>query len=887
MTTRTILLALLTWASALPLAAQIPDAGGTARVAELLRGLDGVKRVLVIAAHPDDEDTALLTALARGQGAEAAYLSLTRGEGGQNLIGPELFEGLGAIRTGELLAARRLDGARQFFTRAFDFGFSKNAEEALALWPRQQLLADVVWVVRTYRPQVIVSVFSGTPADGHGQHQAAGIMAREAFRAAGDPGRFPEQLVRGVEVWQPDKLYQLLRGRTQGDTTRVVTGAVDPVTGRSWFQIAMESRSQHRSQDMGVPQTLGPAASVLDLVRSAPDLEADPTLWAGVDTALTAIAGDAPAAAMNPLGEYRERIAEARSALVPGDPSSALPALLGAADALARARAGAIGGSTLRAELTRRTERMQEAVLAAASVVVDARASRDRLVPGETFRVDLEVWNAGGVAATDVTPSVALPAGARARPVRPPELRGRFGPPTADESAPLEPLGDWADAAQGVARTVEAGAFERWSFEVELPDSVPLSRLYYLERPRTGAMYQWPAEPSEWALPRDPERFPARVALTLAAEGHRATVAWEGAVDYRGVNPARGEYRQPVLILPALSVALDPGVLVWPLDRREPRIVNVTLESHAPDARAGRVRLEMPEGWTAEPEEAAFRLERAGSRATFAFQVVPPASVAEGESAIRALATVTDGPTYDEAVQLIDYEHIQRVALFDPARSLLRAFPVQVAQGRSVGYVMGTGDAGPAAIRELGIEPHLITTEDLASGDLGRFDVIVLGVRAYEARPDLIQYNETVLDWVRGGGVLISQYNQYTYNEPGIAPWPVEIRRPHDRVTDETAAVRFLEPDNPVLTQPNALGPPDFEGWVQERGLYFAESWDPRYQPVFRIGDPGEDPLEGSVLLAPVGEGAFVYTGLSFFRQLPAGVPGAYRLLANLLAWHP
>ncbi|MEZ4417321.1 MAG: PIG-L family deacetylase [Gemmatimonadota bacterium] len=884
-----LLLLLLAWAETRPLAAQIPDAGGATRVAELLRGLDGVKRVLMIGAHPDDEDTSLLAALARGQGVEAAYLALTRGEGGQNLIGPELFEGLGVVRTGELLAARELDGAHQFFTRAFDFGFSKSADEALALWPREKLLADVVWVVRTYRPQVIVSVFTGTPADGHGQHQAAGIMAQEAFVAAADPQRFPEQLQLGARPWQASKLYGGVWRNPEGASVTVATGVIDPLSGRSYYQIAMASRSQHRSQDMGVAQILGPSESGLALMNQAAGVEVGSTLFAGVDTALVSLADASRMSGEGAahLRAYRQGVQAAEDALRPEEPSQALPGLLAAVRHLELARAAASSGSALSDELAFRSGRLDEAALAAAGVVVDARSSRDRLVPGETFRVDLEVWNGGAWTATGVAPEIELPEGARARPVVPPPPPRRFGPPEADAARGERTLGDWSSRARGEARTLAAGAFERWSFEIELPSDAPFSRLYYLERPRTGAMYQWPDDPQEWGSPRNREAFPVDVPLTFTAGDETAAVRWKGAVQYRGVNPARGEQREPVLILPAVSVALDPGVLVWPLDRRDPRTVQVTLESHAPDVQDGTVRLELPAGWTAEPESWPYRLERTGSRASFAFEVVPPAAIREGEQTIHAFATASDGRAFAEAVTLVDYEHIRRNVLLRPSDAILRTFPVKVAQGLTVGYVMGTGDSGPAAIRELGIEPHLITTDDLAAGDLGRFDVIVLGVRAYEARPDLVQYNESVLDFVRRGGVLISQYNQYDYTRPGIAPYPVQISRPHDRVTDETAAVRLLQPDHPLVATPNRIGPSDFEGWVQERGLYFLGEWDDHWTPLLEMADPGEEPKQGSLLVSRVGEGLYVYTGLAFFRQLPAGVPGAYRLLANLISVRP
>ncbi len=879
---RALLLALIAWTGLTvgggPAAAQAPDAGGVARVAELLRGLDGVKRVLMIGAHPDDEDTALLAALARGEGVDAAYLSLTRGEGGQNLIGSELFEGLGVVRTEELVAARRLDGAKQFFTRAFDFGYSKGADEALSLWPREELLHDVTWIVRTYRPQVIVSVFSGTPSDGHGQHQAAGIMAQEVFEAAADPNRFPEQLTGGIETWEVSKLYQRAWLDPSGTTFALETGRLDPVSGRSYLQVAMASRSQHRSQDMGAAQPLGPSQSGLRFVRAVDGIDPDGALFAHVDTSLVGLVRS-DAEAVEYVEAYRRDIAKAQGFLSLTDPGAALAPLLSAKSNLSATLNLRVLPARVQEELTQHGERLDQAILASAGVAVDVRSSRDRLVPGETFRIDVEIWNGGSSQVRSVRPAVDLPSGARARPVTPPIPRRRFGPPTDGSAQGPSPLGDWSAEAVGESRPLGPGEFAKWSFEVELPDDLPYSVLYHQERPREGAMYQWPQSREHWGLPRNPPRFPASVAVDLGGP----VTHWRGGVEYRGVDPARGEFREPLLVLPAVSVALDPGTLVWPTDRRASRTVTVQLESHAPDAQAGVLRLEVPTGWTAEPAEQRYRLERAGARAGFSFELQPPETLAEGEVTICALAT-TEGRTWDEAAVLIDYEHTRRTALFSKAEALVVAFPVRVAEGLRVGYVMGSGDSGPAALREIGVEPALLTPADLASGDLSHLDVIVLGVRAYETRQDLIQYNETVLDFVRAGGTLVSQYNQYGYAQSGVAPYPVTIRRPHDRVTDETADVRLLQPDHPLLAGPNRIGSEDFDGWVQERGLYFLGEWDPAFQPLLEMADPGEEPKLGSLLVAPLGDGQYVYTGLALFRQFPNGVPGAYRLLANLIS---
>ncbi len=873
-------------------AAQVAiEEAGTVRTGLLLRQLDHTTRVLMIGAHPDDEDTSLLSALARERGARVAYLALTRGEGGQNLIGTELGEGLGIVRTGELLAARQRDGAGQFFTRAFDFGYSKRAEEALEIWPGNELLADVVWVVRTFRPHAIVSVFTGTPADGHGQHQAAGIMARQAYAAAGDPTAYADQLTGGVAPWAPAALYQLAWRDPSDADFSVATGRFDPLLGRSPHQVAMESRSQHRSQDMGVAQPLGPAASRLRLVSGggasgglsggSPGRVTE--FLAGVDTSVRGLAagldGSVRARVEPELGAFSDAVAEARAALTPLEPGSALPALIRAITALDRAIAiaPAANGQLLQ-ELRDRRAVAARTALSAAGITVDVRSSDDLVIPGQAFRVDIEVWNGGGQPVEAVSPSLRLPAGTLARKTEPPQPRRRFfGPPPPPPAENTEP---WIETAVGATEAVAPGSLGRWSFEVRWAEAARPSEQYYLAAPRDGGLYQWPDDRALWAQPRNPEVLPA--AVTLELNGIEMEIST--AAEFRGVDRALGEFRQPLLVAPRLSVSADPATMVWPRARTEPRSVTVSVQSFDPEAVRGTLALEVPSGWTAEPESQAFDLNREGETATLGFRLFPNGVPAAGRLSVEAVATDEMGREYRDRVAVVDYDHIPRTLQFFPAATDLSVFDVEVASDLQVGYVMGSGDAGPEAIRELGVEPELLDADDLEAGDLSRFDVIMLGVRAYQTRPDLVRNNDRVLDFARGGGTLIVQYNQYEFPRGGFAPFAVDIRRPHDRVSVETAPVTVLDPDAPVLNAPNRIESRDFDGWVQERGLYFLSEWDPQLRPVFEMADPGEEPKRGSLLIAPLDRGIYVYTGLSFFRQLPAGVPGAYRLFANLLS---
>ncbi len=886
---------------------------GAAELGLLLRQLDGVKRVLIIGAHPDDEDTSLLAALARGHGAETAYLALTRGEGGQNLIGPELEEGLGIVRTGELLAARRLDGGRQFFSRAMDFGFSRTAEEALSLWPREELLRDVVWVVRRFRPHVIVSVFSGTPRDGHGQHQAAGIMAREAFEAAADPNRFPDQLDQGVSAWRTLKLYQSSWRDPAAATTIVEAGVFDPLLGRSHFQMSMESRSQHRTQDMGIAQSLGPRSSQLALVDSrvrGTERAAEEGafevggIFAGVDTAVTSLADAVPMLVRSEvrghLQAYREAIEEARDAFRPLASAGPVKELLRAWSSLDEAIKGSVAAVGVGAEpsltLLERRELLEDAAATALGLVVDARASDDLVVPGETFRVDVEVWNGGPWSLGEVQVELPLPPGSMARPTTPRRSSERFEALRGERAESAEDpysQAPWSDRARSEGEALEPGALRRWSFLVQLPEDLPPSQLYYLRSGRDGALYRWPEATSLWALPRDPSLISVEARFTPDPEagsdeadmaGSRPTVRVRRPVDFRGLDKAKGEYREPLLAVPEVAVGVGTRGMAWPQSLRAARSVTVTVTGYAEAGVSGTLHLQAPEGWKVEPGTVPFSVAGPGASQTTTFTLRPGSEPTAGRHVLRAVAVTDSGKSYRESLYIIDYEHIARALLLEPAEVTVSVFPVEVAGDLRVGYVMGSGDAGFEAIRHLGLDPELLDASDLESGALDRFDVIVLGVRAYETRPDLLIHNDRLLQFARKGGTVVVQYNKYEYPEGGFAPYPVGMARPAERVSVEVAPVTLLAQTSPALNMPNQISLADFEGWVQERGLYFLSDWDSRFTPILSMADPGEDAQMGSLLVAPVGQGLYVYTGLSFFRQLPAGVPGAHRLFANLIS---
>ncbi len=841
---------------------QAPQAGA-AELGLLLRQMDGERRVLMIAAHPDDEDTSLLAVLARGHGARTAYLSLSRGEGGQNLIGPELEEGLGIIRTGELLSARSLDGAEQYFARAFDFGYSREADETFGHWPREELLRDVVEVIRTVRPHVIVSIFSGTARDGHGHHQAAGIISGEAFEAAADPAQFPEQLAAGLEAWAPLKLYRSTRFRTEATTLEVPTGTLDPLLGRSHFQVAMASRSRHRSQDMGAAETPGPRSTGLEFVVGGS--ASDSHLFAGIDTTLVGLVRAASladeSAVVRAVEGYRAGVHRASAELRAADPGRVLPHLLDAGEGLdaalervraADSRASSAPTREVLAVLEARRAMLSEALLLAAGVVIELRVDRARATPGATLGVELLVWNAGPTdwGLTAVTPQV--------------------------------PEGWEVTVTAPVEERVRAGELLRRSFQVQVPVDAEPSRLYYLAEERDGSLYRWPDDPELRGRPGNPPLIEARVELSPGT----GAVSITRPAAHVDVDKAMGEFRVPFIVVPPISVSVDPSRMGWPVDQPDPREVTVRLAQLGGPALEGDLRLDAPEGWRVEPESQPFRLE-SGAEGGFGFRVHPPSDAA-GPVRLAAVARTT-GPNGQpleirEGLTLIDYPHLDPVPFYEPAELHITHAPIRVAEGLRVGYLMGPGDDGMRALRDLGVEVELLDRDRWRSADLDAFDAVVLGVRAYETRDDLIASNDRLLDYARGGGTVIVQYNKYEYPDGGFAPYPVAMRRPHDRVTDPDALVTLLDPEHPLLSSPNRITAADFDGWAQERGLYFLSEWDERFTPLLEMSDPGLEPNRGSLVVARVGSGVYVYTGLALFRQLPRGVPGAFRLLANLVS---
>lgn len=904
-----------------PLAGQLapPATGGLVAQDQELRRLGHNQRLLLIAAHPDDEDTELLTVLVRGFGAEAAYLSLNRGEGGQNLIGQELGEELGLLRTEELLAARRLDGARQFFTRAYDFGYSRNLEDTWAHWPRDSVLKDVVRIVRRFRPQVVVSVFSGTPRDGHGQHQAAGWAAQEAFLVAGDPARFPElEREEGLAPWAPLKLYRSTRFDSAATTLTLDGGALDPAVGQSFHQIAMRGRSLHRSQDMGQLQAAGPSTVRLALLTDRTG--GGSGLFGGVDTTLAAVPFVAALRAeprrkvAAALALYVAQVDSARLHLAPRE-GDALRALLDRAAATLEAarRAaldGAPGGRGREVQADVRLDgdpfegevgRLARARRIAAGVVVDATTTQLRVAPGESLAVTATLWNTGPAPA----PAGFCLGGTRSSwnlfpdsaPRLPLNLSSRRG------SCAVVDAAGRLSAEPRDAGMLAPGRLLTARLEGTLPAAEDYTTPYFLRAPRQGDLYTWdPDQRLAWGDPfGEPRWWITPFAPGQAGEREPREIAW------RANDQATGEVRRPITVVPVVDVRLTPETEVWPIGAGHGREFVVTLTHGARDTTEGKVTLVVPAGFT-QPAPQLFRLTRPGEVRRFTFRVTATAALTTGSYRVDALAIDRRGRVFDVGLRTVEHPHIHARTWSRHASAVVRAAPLALPRLRAVAYLRGAADRVPEALQQVGLPVTVITGADLAAATPAQWPVIVIGPRAFETDTALPAQNDRLLAYARAGGTVIVQYQQYGYFLGGYAPYPMTVgsRAPgttastatrdtvrpistallggHDRVTDEAAPVRLLEPAALAFRAPNRLGPGDWEGWVQERGLYFARSWDRAWSPLLELHDPGEPPLQGGLLVARVGRGTYVYTGLSFFRQLPAAVPGAFRLFANLLA---
>jgi LmbE family N-acetylglucosaminyl deacetylase len=801
-----------------------------------LKKMNTVGSVLYIAAHPDDENTALLAMLANDRLLRTAYLSLTRGDGGQNLIGPEQRELMGLIRTQELLQARRTDGGEQFFTRANDFGFSKDASESFEIWDKEKVLADAVWIIRSYRPDVIITRFPPTKDAGHGHHEASSIIAIEAFKAAADPARFPEQL-KYVQVWQAKRLLWNSYSRRNGNFSNlppddgqyipIELGTYNPLLGKSHLVVAAESRSMHKSQGFGAAK---PHGGRIDNLKHLDGEVAKNDVMDGIDLTWNRIKGGKEIGAL---------LQKAYQNFKPENPTTILPDLL---KALEKINQNNTQDYESQHWLNHKKKKLEIIIQQCAGLWLDANGKDFSASPNDSVLVELEIVK-------------QLPSEVSVWKVE-----------VLYKNKSLYTL----DTLPKLLVTNEL--FEP-KLAFKLPQDAAITQPYWLVDEPTLGLFQV----NDQSLIGKPENESAlQVAITFTISGQ--TIRYQQPVTHKWVKADDKELYRSFEIRPSVMVTPEEKILMFA--DASTQTLKVTLKAGSNQVKGALIPT-IPQGWKLTPTQINFDLAAKGQEEVFAFQIMPPSQAQAVEMSFKVqLEGETEAkPAF--GMQNIDYAHIPIQTVFPDAKVKLTRLDMLIA-GKKIGYIAGAGDEIPQNLRQVGYEVTLLDDKSV-QGDLSRFDAIVAGVRAYNTQDWLKYRQDDLLKYVENGGVLITQYHTpWRMVVDKLGPYPFEISR--DRVTVEEAPITFLKKEHPLLNYPNKITEKDFEGWVQERGLYFAEKWDEHYETIFSCHDPNEKPSEGSLIYANYGKGRFIYTGLSFFRELPAGVSGAYRLFANLMA---
>ncbi len=863
---------------ATPDAAPLAVDRGAAGLWQTLKKLHTRASLLMVTAHPDDEDGGMLAYESRGQGARVALLTLNRGEGGANVMSPDFFDALGLVRTEELLAAGRYYGVQQYWTRVIDYGFSKTKEEALGQWTHDRVLADVVRVIRMNRPLVITSVFMGGPSDGHGNHQVAGQMAKEAFDAAGDPSKFPEQIQAGLRPWTVLKDYARPRGTTSFNV-QIPVGEYDPVIGQTYAQVARQGLGFQKSQNGGTgPLTAGEQYSTYHRFGSViPASDKETSFFDGIDISLGGIAtlvksGDAEFLKKG-LAHVNEIVEAATAAFHPAQPGKIAPQLAAgwkATDVLieqvrtSSLTAGAKADVTYELEIKR--AQFNSAINQALGMSLQATAGADgdsaggrggrgggpqasfqTVIPGQAFVVQVHVVNQGAEPAKLSRLSLTTPQGENWT--------------TQNTAVPAEPL--------------SKGKAADWRIRVTVPAGAGFTRPYFT-RPNIEQTYYDLKVPEYLNRPLSP--YPVSAWLDYTYDGANVRLGQVVQAVARVTGP--GTVMNPLIVAPAVSVAMAPSAGVAPLDGKSFKL-SATIHSNVKGPAEGKLRLDLPAGWKSAPATAAFTTAKDGDEQSLVFQVTP-AKLEEKPYAITAVAEY-GGREYKEGYRTVGYAGLRPYNLYRPSDYRTTGVNVKMAAGLKIGYIEGSGDDVPQALESLGVKVTFLTASDLAGGDLRKFDVIVLGVRAYAVREDLKTNNARLIDYVKAGGVAIVQYNTPEYDH-NYGPYPYTMGGNPEEVTDEASAVQILNPRNPVFTWPNKITAKDFERWVEERGSKFLRAWDDHYEALLEMHDAGQEPQKGGLVYARYGKGVYIYNAYAFYRQLPEGVPGAFRIFANLLS---
>ena len=869
------------WVDTKPLPVDTGDAG----LKEMLRRLHTTARLMHTVAHPDDEDGGMLTLESRGHGVTALQLTLNRGEGGQNKIGSNLLDELGIVRTLELLAADRYYAVEQRFTRVADFGFSKTPEETFQMWHGHDVaLGDMVRVIRTFRPDVICTRFQGNSRDGHGHHQASGILTREAFRAAADPARFPEQIREGLQPWQAKKLYMDNVRGTEDWTIELDTSQFDPLLGETYGQFAWKGLKHQLSQGAGawtLPE--GRRTSYYKLIDSVlPNSPAagahEKDFFDGIDTSLPGLASrlGADQAKAPWLGPQLEGIAktvdEAATAAQTNDQAAGKPLLRGLN--LTRALVSKLEQSDLpaaeKADLLASLRTKQEQFEQAANLALSVDLGVGPGTPDGRPMAEAFPTANGDVLAAVITAGKSFLLLAK--------LHNGSALPLDLKQLTLDVPPGWKAELfmDRVPKRIAPGDGCALTFRVTPPaNAQPTKAYFHRDHPETDAIYQID-NPEYVTLALPPPPVAAHAVYSISGqEGEIRSFARTPVHDTHGEA-----WSMPLAVVPPFSVETLPATQIIPVGSNSPGQLSVMVRSTVARAN-GTVHPEVPAGWKVEPQSATVEFSKTGEHAA-EFKVLPDGAK-ESRYQVRALLNANDRD-YSEGYSLVTRPDLGGFFYYQPALQRASVVEVKVPQGLKIGYVMGAGDDIPGVLRQLGLDVTLLAPDDIERGDLTRFGTIVLGIRAYDTRDDVKKNNQRLLDYVRGGGTLLVQYNTSPsdFNAGHYMPYPAQLSR--ERVTVEEAPVTILDPQNPVFHYPNQITARDFDGWVQERGLYFMDEWDPHFTPLLASNDPGEPPQKGGLLLAQYGKGYYLYTGYAFFRQLPFGVPGAIRLYVNLLS---
>ncbi|MFT6994253.1 MAG: LmbE family N-acetylglucosaminyl deacetylase [Maribacter sp.] len=810
--------------------AQTPKKSTPSDIYHAVQKLNFLGTALYIAAHPDDENTRLISYLSNNVHARTGYLSLTRGDGGQNLIGPELRELLGVLRTQELLAARRIDGGEQFFTRANDFGYSKHPKETLEIWNKEAILGDVVTKIREFKPDVIINRFDHrSPGSTHGHHTSSAMLSLEAFDLANDPTAFSDRL-NETEIWQPRRLFfntswwfygseEAFEKADKSNMLNMDVGTYYPILGVSNNEIAALASSQHLCQGFGRLSSRGSQPEYVELLKG--DLPKNKTdLFDGIDTSWNRIAGGAKIAALLVPIEKNFNFKQAHIHL---------PQLVKAYNLLQEVKDEhwkALKSSELKSIIT-----------AVIGLHLEAFATAAYANPGESVSLDIEMVNRS-------------PVNIKLKSVR-----------IANKDGLLKPI------------RLEENIVVKQKFEFTIPQETNYTSPYWLMEKGSLGTYKV-ADMQLIGKPETPKAFYA--VFELEIDG--IIIPISKPIVYKYAKPDKGEIYQPFEIVPEATASFDDKVIIFANDT--PKEIPVTIKAHA-DNLSGTVEFCLDQAWKVDQNTKPFSIAKKGDEQTIYFTLIPPAT--ENESYISPIVRV-NGKIITKELVTIDYDHVPMQTILLPSEAKTVRLDIKKA-GEHIGYIMGAGDQMPTSLEQMGYIVHILDPANITHSSLSKYDAIVLGIRAYNVLEELKFKQRFILDYVEQGGNVIVQYN--TANRWGnqfenIAPYELEISR--DRVTNEDSEVRILAIDHPLVTFPNKITPSDFKGWVQERGLYFPNKWGPEFTPILGMNDEGETEKKGSLLVAPYGKGNYIYTGLSFFRELPAGVPGAYKLFSNMLS---